>query len=412
MSGRRRERRCRRAALAALLGLLVCAPSTTAALAPAGASQGLAVLHDGVVWVQRGRVLFRGFRSGVQVLQSIGEAAPTLAASSGAVVLSGIPEVGWEIGHPRPTQPSRGHPSGRLTRLERGGRPTPEVSGGGCSDWEPLTSESDFTVAGNALIDAAECPARNGAPDEAPSATRQPLFLHRLSGGGWRVLGWLRGHERPLLASTGRLLLAAAQLSATRMLVTVLDLASGRRLARFAAPDGYPSFASPRRLVLSVPLPRAAVRRRARARSDTASTRPAVPARRYRVGLYSLRGRELEGLGTSASPPLSSDMHLLALERTGVLTVRSLPSGRRRALIGFDEPARTLTGLAFRWPAVAVLETESAPLAKSEISCPGGEYGPPGQPSLRIFDLARGEPFVAPPQLAALPIPCPVSGFG
>ena len=70
------------------------------------------------------------------------------------------------------------------------------------------------------------------------------------------------------------------------------------------------------------------------------------------------------------------------------------PRDAPRRVIGFNSPARALVALAFRWPAVAVIETTSAPRLPSEIHCGTGEYKPPGKPFLQVFDLARSEPFL------------------
>jgi hypothetical protein len=106
-------------------------------------------------------------------------------------------------------------------------------------------------------------------------------------------------------------------------------------------------------------------------------------------------------------------MHLLSLEDgegESRLVVRSIPRGPSRAVIGFSQPARTLQGWAFRWPAVAVVERTSAARVQAEVTCTSGEYKDPGPPSLAIFDLARAESFVPappPPHLAPPAGKCP-----
>jgi hypothetical protein len=129
--------------------------------------------------------------------------------------------------------------------------------------------------------------------------------------------------------------------------------------------------------------------------------------------LYSLRGRELADLGVAPEPPLVSHMHHLVEEPVPggeVLSVRSLLGGAPRRLIAFNE-ARSLESAAFRWPVVAVVEWTRSPLAQSEVGCGGSEYDL-GHASLRVFDLARPEPFVAPPPAADLlrPTDCPFLG--
>jgi hypothetical protein len=106
-------------------------------------------------------------------------------------------------------------------------------------------------------------------------------------------------------------------------------------------------------------------------------------------------------------------MHVVTYESVEghlVLAVRNLLGTKSRRLIGFNEPARRLLGLAFRWPAVAVVETTSAPLSQSEVTCQSREYHPPSKPFLAIFDVARSEPYVPPPPSAHLTPPpgnCP-----
>jgi hypothetical protein len=105
-------------------------------------------------------------------------------------------------------------------------------------------------------------------------------------------------------------------------------------------------------------------------------------------------------------------MHLVeseSVEGDSVLVERSALGGASRRLIGFNGPARSLVALAFRWPALAVVETTSAPLSQSEVTCTSGEYHRPSAPFLAILDLARAEPFVPPPPSADLvrPAQCP-----
>jgi hypothetical protein len=309
-------------------------------------------------------------------------------------------------------------PPGRFAPVEQSGEEALEVRGGGCTIWAPVIGSglvpTDFAVAGDELIDAGECQGENG--EEQELATSQPLFVRSLRGGNWRVLRWLSGHNQPILATEGRLLAIGAQLPLAKMRVTILDLGTGRLVAQFDTPDGYLSFASTRRLVLSVPTPPEAEEAHLAPAAEIAQplASPRIRFRRpsYRIELYSLRGRRLADLGTAAQPPLVSHMHLVereSVEGDSVLVVRSVLGGASRRLIGFNEPARSLVALALRWPAVAVVETTSAPLSQSEVTCTSGEYHRPSAPILAILDLARSEPFVPPPPSADLvrPARCP-----
>jgi hypothetical protein len=382
---------------ALLLLAAVSIPAAFGALRPASSraaeSPSPAVLRDGVAWVDQGRVLFQGFHSGVITLGGVStSASPVLESSGNAVVIADAAE-GF----------GAGIPPGRLAPVEEADEETPELEGGGCSDWTPQagsTTEapSDFAVADAELIDAGVCQAKNGGFGEQELATAQPLFIHRLRGRGWRVLRWLEGHEAPVLATEGSLLAIGDRESAHGMHVTVLDLASGGVVTRFAAPLGGLSFASSRRLVVSV-----REGGKARASSGAAAPGPEVqvvvrPV--YRLELYTLTGQPLAYIGTADEPALVSRMHLLVNEEVeghSVLAVRNILDGSTRRLIGFREPARTLEAVAFRWPAVAVIETTSVPLTQSEVTCYSGEYHQSSPPLLRIFDLARPETYVPPP---------------
>ncbi len=356
--------------------------------------------RNGVVWVDQGRVLFQGFWSGSSVLGGVGPYASVLASSSEAVVLVGGTAGGF----------AAAVPPGRFAPVEQSGEETPAVHGGECASWQPVIVPTDFAVAGHELVDAGECQGENGGFDEQETATRQPLFVRSLRGGSWRVLCWLTGHNPPILATEGRLLAIGVQLPGAKMRVTILDLGTGRMAARFHGPDGYLSFASNRRLVLSVPTPPEA--QEAHVTPATAIARIRVLRRHYRIELYSLRGRRLADLGTALQPPLVSHMHLVQdepVEGGSVVVVRSVLGGGSRRLIGFNEPARSLVALAFRWPAVAVVQTTSAPLSQSEVTCTSGDYHRSSAPFLTIFDVARAEPFVPPPPSAAVvrPATCP-----
>lgn len=364
------------------------------------ASQTLAVLRNGVVWVDQGRVLFQGFSAGQVTLGGMpASSTPILAASANAVVL-----IGAGPGF------AGGIPPGRLAPVEGVDEEVREFAGAGCSVWSPKigsTSEapSDVAVVDGELVDAGECQAENGGFVEQELATAQPLFIHRLHGGGWRILRWLKGKQPPILATEGDLLAIGEPVSAVRMRVTVLDLASRALVAQFGAPLGDLSFASSRRLVLSVP---AYARRASSSSAPPAATERLLRTTSYRLQLYTLNGQPLAYLGTAGEPPLVSHMHLLVNEEVAghsVLAVRNILDGSTRRLIGFDEPARTLEAVGFRWPAVALLETTSVPLAQSEVTCESGEYHHASPPLLRIFDLARPESYVPPPPSAHLAPP-------
>ncbi len=365
----------------------------------------LAVLRDGVVWVDRDRVLFQGFRSGPATLGGVpASSTQILAASADSVAL-----VGAGAGF------AGAVPPGRLAPVEGPDEEAREFAGGECPDWAPVVGSranvpSDFAVADGELLDAGECQAQNGGFDGQELATAQPLFIHALRGGKWRILRWVKGHEPPILATEGNLLAVGEPLPAARMRVTILDLAGRRLVARFGAPLGDLSFASSRRLVVSVS-------EHAGDAGSSSAARPqetVVLRRSYRPELYTVKGRPLAYLGTAGEPALVSRMHLLVKEEVeghSILAVRNILDGSRSRLIGFNAPARTLEAVAFRWPAVALLETTSAPLQQSEVTCASGEYHRASPPLLRIFDLAAAEPYVPPPPSAHLVPPaglCPV----
>jgi hypothetical protein len=393
------------AAPAVLVGVLALASSAAAVPRPLEPPQEAAVVRSGVVWVDQGRVIFQGFWSGSTILGGVGTYAPTLASSSGAVALVGGAAGGF----------AAAVPPGRFAPVEQSGEAAPEVRGGECTSWAPVIGglvPTDFVVAGDELVDAGECQGDNGGFQEQELATSQPLFVRSLRGGSWRVLRWLAGNNPPILATEGHLLAIGVQPPLGRMRVTILDLGTGQLVAQFEAPDGYLSFASSRRLVLSAPTLLQAQEAHLAPTAEIGQS----PAQRerpsYRIELYSLRGRRLADLGTAALPPLVSHMHLVereSVDGASVLAERSVLGGASRRLIAFDEPARNLVALAFRWPAVAVVETTSAPLSQSEVTCTSGEYHRPSAPFLVILDLARAEPFVPPAPSANLarPARCP-----
>ncbi len=362
--------------------------------------------------MDQGRVLFQGFRSGAATLGGLPESrTPVLEGSGDAVVLNGA-GAGF----------SAGIPPRRLAPIEGPDEEAREFAGGGCPHWSPLVSSvdapSDFAVADGELVDVGECPIEEAGAGAQELATSQPLFVHSLRGGDWQVLRWLKGHEPPILAGEGNLLAIGERPStetvgvgsAETMWVTILDLRSRAVVAHFATRPGYLSFASRSRLVLSVPSPRReASSRAAAAQPPVLEIQPPTP---YRMQLYTVSGRPLAYVGTVAGLRLVSHMHVLfeeALEGHTVLAVRNILDGSTRRLIGFDEPARRLEAAALRWPAAAVIETTSPPLTQSEVTCGSGEYHRASPPRLRIFDLARPEPYVPPPPSPRLahPIGCP-----
>lgn len=390
--------------LVAILWALALAPGSLGA-GPSPDAAGVAVLRNGVVWVDEGHVLYQGFRSAGSTSLGTVEAPSALASSASDVALAPSGGTHLFLG---------GAPRGGLAPIEQIAAP---VTGGECSAWVPA-SEGDWVVVGDELVDAPYCEGEGDDSDVQQAATREPLFVHGLSGGGWRVLQWLKGNAEPVLAAEGPLLAIALPLSCNcvkassaseeGMEVSILDVPSGRTLARFAMPDGTTlSFASSGRLVLWTLLKRAA--KAAAATSKRVTDQPELPPvgpRRYRLALYSLQGRRLGELPPVPEGALVSDMHVL-YETDGVLAERSLLGGPVRALIGLDGAAQSILGLAFRWPAVAVEQTVRAPLSQSEVTCTSGEYHKPGPPFLTIFDLGRSEPFVPAPPFAELAPPPP-----
>ncbi|HEY4428268.1 MAG TPA: hypothetical protein VGN08_08710 [Solirubrobacteraceae bacterium] len=381
-----------------VLWLVLALPNvSSAALAPhpIGPASEVTVLRNGVVWVDEGRVLFQGFWSGTASLGAVEPFSSTLASSDTSVAVTrGGGRQGFAAGAP----PRRLAP---VEQIYEG------VRHGDCSSWVPLIGyPSDFAVARDQLVDGSECQGEIGGQE---ATTSEPLFVRNIRGGAWHILRWLDSEGPPILATEGNLLAIGVQLSSTRMRVTILDVATAKVAARFDAPDGYLSFASPHRLVLSVQLPVAGFLPAAGA----ATRVPPLRRQLYRSELYSVHGRRLADLGTTPELPLVSNMHRLVweiVEGRSVLAVRNLLAGPSRRLIGFSEPARSLRGLAFRWPAVAVVETTSAPLAQSEVTCHSGEYHHPSPPFLAIFELERSEPFVPAPPPAHLALPagnCP-----
>ena len=231
---------------------------------------------------------------------------------------------------------------------------------------------------------------------------RQPLFFKSLRGGPWRVLRWLPGEVEPELAAEGDLLAVGVPFSSARMEVSIFDIRDARPWARFDLPDGYLDFASRDRLVLSAPAPSA---------PDEVDFPLWEWSGPFQLASYSTHGRLLAGLGTAQQPPLVSGMHLVTVDQETV-SVRNVTGGPARAVIGFNAPARALDAVAFRWPALVVVETTSDPLPPSQIHCWSGDYGPPSEAFLGVLDLARAAPFVAPPPSAHVEPSEPLTGCG
>jgi hypothetical protein len=340
------------------------------------------VLKKGVVWFDEGPVFFERFGSEKMrlgpgrlrvltrgpVISSaravvVGGGQRESAEEEDTVVVGGEQREGTEEADPRFLASV---PPGAFESI----RYPPLFGDAGCKGWEPsgprVLADDELVVAGKCFWD--------------DPFSRQPLFVRSLHGGRWHVLRWLTGEYEPVLAAEGSLLAVGVQRSLAQMGVSILDLHDGRVHAHFTLPDGYLSFASRDRLVLS----------------STASPPPdgvcfpldEGPCGPYRTALYSTHGQRIAELGTSREPPLVSDMHLLTDEYREVpgngeyqtLSVRNLAGGASggasRSVIGYNSPARALVALAFRWPALAVVETTSNPLLPSEVHCWSGDYGP------------------------------------
>ncbi len=355
--------------------------------------QAVAVVKKGVVWFDEGPVFFERFgsekvRLGPGRLRVLTR-GPAVSSARDVVVGGGQRESAEE-------GDSRYLVSVLPGDLEAIRYP-PLFGDAGCKGWEP---SGPRVLGDDELVVAGKCSWEDPSP-------RQPLFARSLHGGRWHVLRWLKGEYEPVLAAEGSLLAVGVQHSLAQMKVSILDLHDGRVHAHFTLPDGYLSFASRDRLVLSSPtIPTKGV-------CFPLNEGPCGP---YRSALYSTHGQRIAELGISREPPLVSDMHLLTDEYREVpgggeyqtLSVRSLaggPSGGApRSVIGYNSPARALDAFAFRWPALAVVETTSTPLLPSEVRCWSGNYGPAGKPFLQIFDLARNEAFrPAPPIIHVQP---------
>ncbi len=356
----------------------VFAGGTAAIVPPRPPRQSVAVVGRGAVWFDEGSVFFKGFHSGRVRLGALNsQSRPRIASSATAVALSGGENAEF-LG---------GVPPSPLTAIA-----APKLLGGsGCKGWQP---GGEFVVAGDDLVAAGEC-------QWDDRSVRQPLFVRSLRGGHWRVLRWLAvvslpggdgvyTNVSPVLAAEGDLVAVGVQLSSARMDVSILDVRSGRTVARFDLPDGSLAFASPSRLVLSVPAPSA---------PDEVDFPLDEWSGPFDLALYSTRGRRIARLGSAERLPSISGMHLLTEELdTGTISVRSVTGGAPEPVVGFNE-ARESLALAFRWPALVVVEATRAPLLPSEVHCWSGDYGPAGSPFLGVFNLAGNPPFVPAPTL-------------
>jgi hypothetical protein len=359
--------------------------------------QAVAVLRTGVVWLDAGPIVLRGFGAGSTSLGTLTRGVPQIDASASAVALAG--ERGSEEGPEYATSSEfiGGVPPAALRAIPQ---PKP-VRGGGCNHWQPASAGlADFVVAGEELI------ASGGGPCPAGvHPTRQPLFAKDLRGGRWHVLRWLAGDSPPMLAAEGETLAVGVQFSTATMEVFLINLRDGRTLARFNMPDGYLAFAAPNRLVLAQPEASRELNEnhfplgpRLHVAGTTISS--GAGSGPFQLVLYSTSGRRLAQLGSSRELPLVSAMHIVTDEEENEqesLSVRSIPGGAPVPVVGYGGPARSLITFAFRWPALVAVETTSTPLAPAEITCKSGLYTPESQPFLAVFDLATPEPFLAPP---------------
>jgi hypothetical protein len=258
---------------------------------------------------------------------------------------------------------------------------------------------NDFLVTGGEVVLAA-----SGVDGCQGGDTRQPIYERSLRRGRWRVLRTIDNHYPPRLAAHGQLLAIGAEIPVNDgrlllMRVRLIDLRDGRLRAQFTLPDGNLQFAGPDRLVLSTP-----------AAPGFAYASGGLPSRMF---LYSAGGRLLAELGRTARPPLVSGDHLVTVDesrdyQTETVSVRRLPYGAPRPVIGFRSPARKLVALAFRWPRLALIQTTSPLFPPDQPGYQCSPYGPASQPSETTLDLAGGQPSIPPPP----PPPPPTTSNG
>jgi hypothetical protein len=363
---------------------------------------GVAIVGGGVVWFDEGRIVFQGFAGGSAATLGWGlrYAAPSLQSSAGSV--AGLVGEGRFVGGVLP---------GRVRPMYQ----PVAVPGGECAGgWVPDSGTSpNFVVTGTKIISAGECEPDEGMGFEPEAHTRQPLFSHDVRGGEWRVWRWLSGDLPPVLAAEGGLLAVGELLeppsaspvaeSPRRMRVSIIDTRNGATRARSMMPAGSLAFAAPDRLVLTIISKRLSPHKRLPPHlAASLSERPLVEKIRpaYYSRLYSTGGRRIADLGNFQELPRVSHMHLLTEEP--VLSVRSIPGGRPSPLIGFDAPQRTLVGLAFQWPALALEETTATALPADQVNCRSGYYSAPSSPFITVIDLARPHTYEPPPQPSPL----------
>ncbi len=344
------------------------------------------------MWFDEGSVFLRTFQSSSELPEASRDATDSRSAIASSATAVATPRNGdGEEGDENEEGQFLGGVPPRPLHVIR---PPRLFSGGGCRGWQPRTGRGGFVLAGDELVAAAEC------HWDDPSV-RQPLLVRNLLGGAWRVLRWLPGDYKPVLAAEGNLLAVGLEGSFDRMDTSILDVRSGGTEARFVLPEGELAFASPERLVLSMPQLLSSPELHGLERWSGP----------FELALYSTQGRRIGSLGSAREPPLVSGMHIVA-EEDDTVFVRSLTGGARRPVVGFDAPARELDALAFRWPALVVVEATSKPLLSSEIQCWSGDYAPPGKPFLGIFDLARSEPFAPAPALVHVEPSKPLTDCG
>ncbi len=370
-------------ALTAALTVGLMAVSESLALPPPRPfeNKSLAIVNGGVLWFDEGALLLEGPHSRIRRLGASNSLRDDFSSSvtATAALVENV-ERSEEPQFVASVLPRRLSVIAQPQRL----------SGGGCTWWEP---SRPFVVVKDELVAAGECQEIKEHPE------REPLYIRNLRGGRWKVLRWLAGASGPELAAEGPLLAVGAQRSDRRMTVSILDLSTGAMQASFGTPLGRLAFASPRRLVLETSDPVISTRPQRLGRSQVVKLR-----------LYSSHGNYLANLG-AMTEPLISGMHIVTYEN-GTLSVRSVAGGAPRPIVGFDPPARGLESFAFRWPDLVVSETTSTPLLPSEVRCYSGSYGSSSEPFLATFDLARVEPFDAPPTIVHVEPAVPLTNCG
>jgi len=381
---------CRRCAVTAAVIVAACLSAVSAHAQPAAPplQQALAVTPAGVVWASADGIVLEvagrtsrrlavlGNPAGPYVLESSGD---TFALLTGSGLWSGM--------------------------TSSGAAPLAPAVVDGC--WQPQSDglSTFFDVAdGEVVLDA-----KSICAPGTTGQTSQPVFVHPARGGSWRVLTRVAGSAPPVLASDGALLAIGTQQSSAQMSVRVLNMRSGRTVDHFSVADGYLEFASPTRLVLTIPPVDAGFP------LGQVVVNPAVGALidggvslLYRPALYSTAGRLLARLGLSSFPPLVSDGHMVTVDNASdgptTISVRPLPSGPTTNLISFANPARTLLTEALGWPTLAIDSTTSPRLPPGEYDCGNaGYFGAPSPPTLSALDLARAVAYVPAPAIPPWP---------